>query len=197
MPIATVPFATTPVGFVAFAVALCVFVGQEFSQGFGTPTGARIRDDRWSLVYLEVLPVLLVTASIVASFIGYGAWPASRETFVVGIIALVAGIAFRQWSHRTLGRFHQAVVTIHPDHQLITSGPHRYVRHPMYAGSVMAFLGIGLALGTWPSLLLSFMGTLPAILRRIRVEERMMAESLGHRYDTYAKGRSRLVPHVW
>jgi protein-S-isoprenylcysteine O-methyltransferase Ste14 len=192
-----VPYVTSTIGLVVFGVALSVFVVQEFSHGFGTPQGASIRDDRWSLIYLDALPVVLVGASVLTSFVGWGAWPASRAVFVAGIMVLVLGVALRQWSHIVLGRFHQAVVTIHVDHELVTTGPYRYLRHPMYTGSSVAFLGIGLALGTWPSFVLSFLGTAPAILRRILVEERAMAESLGRRYHDYAQDRARLVPWVW
>jgi protein-S-isoprenylcysteine O-methyltransferase Ste14 len=191
------PYVTSTNGLVVFVAALAVFVVQEFSHGFGTPQGAPIRDDRWSLIYLDALPVALVSVSVLSSFVGWGAWPASRTVFVVGIVVLILGVVLRQWSHIVLGRFHQAVVTIHLDHELVTTGPYRHLRHPMYTGSSVAFLGVGLALGTWPSLVLSFLGTMPAILRRILVEERAMAESLGRRYHDYARHRARLVPWVW
>ena len=191
------PFATTTLGLVVFVVAMGLFVLQEFTQGFGTPAGGSVIDDRWAMIYLEALPVLLVTASIATSLAGWGSWPASRSIFFIGIAILAIGVAIREWSHRTLGRFHQALVTIQHDHDLVTSGPYRHVRHPMYAGSAIAFLGVALALGTWPGLILSFLGTLPAIFRRIHVEERAMAASLGGRYDDYADTRARLVPRVW
>ena len=88
-------------------------------------------------------------------------------------------------------------MTIQTDHQVITSGPYRLVRHPMYAGSAVAFVGVGLALGTWPGLGLVVVGTLPAIVRRIRVEEEALHDSLGSRYRDDADGRARLVPGIW
>jgi len=192
-----VPYVTTWLGFVAYAAVMLVFAVQEFSQGFGTPDDANGHDDRWALVYLDALPVTLVALSIGVSVLGWTAWGSSRAVFVVGFVVLVAGIVVRQWSHRTLGRFHQAVVTVHDDHRIVTDGPYRFVRHPMYAGSAVAFLGTGLALGTWIGLALTFLGTLPAMLRRIHVEERALNNGLGERYKEYAAGRSRLLPGIW
>ena len=191
------PYVTTLTGFVVFVGGMAIFAVQEFTQGFGTPEASSIRDDRWALLYLDVLPVVLVTAALAVSFAGWGAWGASEAVFFVGMSVLCLGVAIRQWSHRTLGRFHQAVVTIQSDHQVITSGPYRIVRHPMYAGSAVAFLGVGLALGTWPGLGLVFVGTLPAMVRRIRVEEDALHDSLGARYRDYSDGRARLLPGVW
>ena len=191
------PYVTTLVGLAVFVVIMSIFVVQEFTQGFGTPEGSSIRDDRWALLYLDVLPVALVTIAGLISLAGWGTWPASRTVYAVGVLVLCVGVAVRQWSHRTLGRFHQAVVTIQHDHEVIATGPYRLVRHPMYAGSAVAFLGVGLALGTWPGLALTFAGTLPAMLRRIRVEECALQDTLGDRYRGYASGRARLVPGVW
>lgn len=189
--------ATTPTGLALFGVVMAVFVAQEFTRGFGTPSGGESRDDRTALLYLEALPVLLVTVAFGLSVAGWLAWPASWTLFGIGLVAMVAGIGVREWSHRTLGRFHQAVVTIHDDHVVVTDGPYRFVRHPMYAGSVLTFLGIGLALGTVPAIVVAFGGTLPAMIRRIQVEERVLRGALGERYTTYAEARSRLVPGLW
>ena len=191
------PVVATWPGFAVFSAAMLVFVVQEFSQGFGTPTGSTRRDDRWALIYLDALPVVLVTISLSLSFIGWLALPMPRLAFAIGVGILALGVGIRQWSHVSLGRFHQGVVTIHDEHQVVEDGPYRWVRHPMYAGSAVAFLGVGLSLGTYPGFVLTFGGTLPAMLRRIRVEERALEAALGQRYTNFARDRRRLVPGIW
>ena len=191
------PFLSTWPGFAAFSIVMLVFLVQEFSQGFGTPSDSTRRDDRWALIYLDALPVALVTISLALSFVGWLSMPMPRLVCATGIGVLVLGVAIRQWSHVSLGRFHQGVVTIHDEHQVVEDGPYRWVRHPMYAGSAVAFLGVGLSLGTYPGLLLTFLGTLLAMLRRIRVEERTLESALGQRYTTFARDRRRLIPGIW
>lgn len=191
------PVASTVLGFVIYSTAMIVFVGQEFSQGFGGQQAAETRDDRWALVYLDGVPVVLVSIAIGFTFAGIVPLPTSPGLFASGIVVLLVGVAIRQWSHVTLGRFHRGVVTVHDDHELITSGPYRWVRHPMYAGSAVAFVGVGLSLGTWPGLLLTFFGTLPGMLRRIIVEERVLEDAMSQRYIAYAETRKRLIPGVW
>ena len=191
------PLVATWRGFAAFGIVTLAFLVQEFSQGFRTPSDSARRDDRWSLIYLDALPVALVTISLALSLVGWLALPTSALLFVIGIGVLVLGIAVRQWSHVSLGRFHQGVVTIHDEHEMIEHGPYRWVRHPMYASSAIAFLGVGLALGTYPGLVITSLGTLPAILRRINVEERALESALGQRYTSFASTRRRLIPGIW
>ena len=189
--------ATTIEGIIVVGAAIAVFAGQEFRWGYETPDEGEVRDDRTALLYLTWLPVGLITVAFGLSVAGWGAWPAQWPVFVLGIVVLGLGVGGRWWSHRTLGRFHQAVVTIQADHQLITDGPYRWVRHPMYAASALGILGVGLAFGTGPGLILVVGGTMPAIIRRIQVEERALSEALGTAFEDYARSRARLVPGVW
>ncbi len=191
------PVVTGLIGFVVFAVSAGVLLAQEFTQGFETPSGATRADDRWALWYLDVLPIVLVSAGLGLSFAGVGVIGTRVLCFAAGIVFLWCGVAIRQWSHITLGQFHDGLVTVHERHEIVESGPYRFVRHPMYAGSALAFLGIGLALGTWPGLVICFVGTLPAMIRRIGVEERALRAAIGAPYEQFCEGRARMLPGVW
>lgn len=65
----------------------------------------------------------------------------------------LSGVALCQWSVLTLGRFFTERVAICRDHQVVTSGPYRFVRHPGYAGTLLTVLGLALTLRNWLSLL--------------------------------------------
>jgi protein-S-isoprenylcysteine O-methyltransferase Ste14 len=81
-------------------------------------------------------------------------------------------------------------------HTVVTSGPYAYVRHPMYAGTIVLFLCIPLALGSWRALL---PGAANAVLMviRARQEDRMLRDEL-EGYEVYAhRVRYRLLPGVW
>lgn len=79
---------------------------------------------------------------------------------------------------------------------VVTTGPYRYIRHPMYAGAIFFFLGTPLLLGSWWGFLLA---PIFLILLSIRIlhEERMLRAEL-HGYTEYAaRVRYRLIPLVW
>jgi protein-S-isoprenylcysteine O-methyltransferase Ste14 len=87
-------------------------------------------------------------------------------------------------------------VTQKQDHELIRSGPYRIVRHPIYSGLLLAILGTAISLGQWRGLIaLAFFGS--AFLLRVRIEERVMAETFGSEYARYRSQVPALIPRIW
>lgn len=114
-----------------------------------------------------------------------------------GLVVLAAGVALRTWAILTLGRLFKFVVVIQDGHQVVASGPYRLLRHPSYTGGLVAFLGAGIALDSWLSMLTLVSIPLLAILVRIHVEEAELATALGPQYTRYASRTRRLVPGLW
>ena len=115
----------------------------------------------------------------------------------IGITVLAAGVALRTWAILTLGRLFKFVVVIQEGHRVVAAGPYRLLRHPSYTGGLVAFLGAGIALDSWLSMVSMVMLPLAAILVRIRVEEAELATALGQEYRSYASRTRRLVPGLW
>jgi protein-S-isoprenylcysteine O-methyltransferase Ste14 len=110
---------------------------------------------------------------------------------------IVAGIGLRAWSIATLGRFFQYQITIQPGHQVVTSGPYRYLRHPAYTAVALILAGIALACDdVWSLAAAAALGGI-GLAVRIRAEERQLTQALGAEYQHFAAGRKRLVPGVW
>jgi protein-S-isoprenylcysteine O-methyltransferase len=115
----------------------------------------------------------------------------------LGVVIFVAGLILRWYSIIQLGRFFTVNVAIAEDHQLIESGPYRWVRHPSYTGALLAFLGFGLSLGNWLALLVIMVPIFLAFAYRMNVEERALMGALGDRYASYARRTKRLVPFIY
>ena len=79
---------------------------------------------------------------------------------------------------------------------VVTTGPYARVRHPMYAGAILYFLGIPLLLGSWYGLAFAPAFVVAFAIRAIMEERTLAAELTGYR-DYAARVPYRLIPHVW
>ncbi len=114
---------------------------------------------------------------------------------VVGGVFGGTGLAMYLWGHRTLGRMYNVSsalgTELYADHALVTSGPFRFVRHPMYAGIGLAALG-GLAVyRTW-AMAFAVVSTLGLVFKARR-EEHLLASEFDETWHIYA----RRVPPWW
>jgi protein-S-isoprenylcysteine O-methyltransferase Ste14 len=112
----------------------------------------------------------------------------------IGLALVVLGVGFALWAIATLGRHYDLELEIHRDHELVRTGPYRFVRHPIYTGLGLHFVGACLATGNvvlcGGTLLLTF----PALYLRAKTEERLLRERFGDKYDAYTREVGMLVP---
>jgi len=117
--------------------------------------------------------------------------------FVLGTLLLAVGLWFFYRSHADLGTNWSITLEVRENHQLVTQGIYRRVRHPMYLALLLYSVGQAVVLPNWfagPSYLVSF-GLLFAF--RVHREERMMMGEFGAEYEAYAARTKRLIPGVW
>ena len=117
----------------------------------------------------------------------------SKLWAALGATLTFLGLLFTVWARIHLGRNWSGVAAVKTDHELVTGGPYRWVRHPIYSGLALAFLGMAIAGGEWRGVLAIALALL-AIVQRIVVEERFMRQQFGVVYDAYARGARALVP---
>jgi protein-S-isoprenylcysteine O-methyltransferase len=157
------------------------------------------RDDRFSM--------LAIGLSIgIASSLAFNAprtWPAAAiaappgPLVAAGVALIWAGIVFRLWAVRTLGRFFRITVTVQDDHRLVDSGPYRKLRNPSYTGALVTMAGVGLAIGNYLSLAAMVLVPILGFGWRIRVEEASLAARFGADYEAYRSRRWALLPPLW
>ena len=113
----------------------------------------------------------------------------------LGIVLLAAGLGFSVWARRHLGRNWSAHVVVKQDHALIRSGPYRHVRHPIYTGILLAFLGTVVTIGEWRGLL-AFLFALVSFAVKSRAEEYRMQGTFPE-YQQYRRETAALIPFVY
>jgi protein-S-isoprenylcysteine O-methyltransferase Ste14 len=119
-------------------------------------------------------------------------WPRSALAYLIGLLVLIAGLAFSVWARVHLGRNWSGNVTVKEGHELIRSGPYRYVRHPIYTGILTGVLGTVICSGTLRAVLgLTIIAA--ALIVKLRVEEALMRETFPGQYQTYCEEVPALI----
>ncbi len=129
-------------------------------------------------------------AALNARFVPLAAWPG-----VVGLALVVLGLGFATWARVDLGRNWSAAVTLKRDHELVRSGPYRWVRNPIYTGILIALAGSALARGRWSGVLAVAIA-FGSFWYKARLEERVMHDAFGAEYDAYRREVKSLIPFV-
>lgn len=180
-------------------VAIGVFILWMFVDSifvFRHTTGAAENRDRFSLMLLMVgsMATLLISTGLAFSAIGTMHFVVVQ---VAGLVVMGIGIAVRSTAIAQLGRFHTPNVAVRTDHQLKVTGLYSLVRHPSYLGALIAYLGLGLALGNWLSLVV-IISIVPCLyLYRIHEEDAAMLAAFGDAYRAYCIRTKRLIPWVY
>jgi protein-S-isoprenylcysteine O-methyltransferase Ste14 len=116
-------------------------------------------------------------------------WPVLANALVV------IGLGFSALARAWLGRNWSAEVTVKEGHELVRSGPYALVRHPIYAGMLLALAGTALMVGKWRALI-GLALVVVALLRKLTVEERFMTEQFGEVYAHYRAEVPALIPFL-
>lgn len=151
--------------------------------------------------FAYVLPLV-----VAALLLGPGRWfglswlrdqllPHTGEVYAGGLALGLAGAALCIYSRRLLGRNWSASVQLKHDHELIQSGPYRYVRHPIYTGFLLLFLGSAVMIGEWRGLL-SVAIVFVSFWRKLRLEENWLGQHFGPAYQAYRQRTKALIPAV-
>jgi protein-S-isoprenylcysteine O-methyltransferase Ste14 len=123
--------------------------------------------------------------------------PHRFSLFWAGLAAIIGGSLLRRHCWRMLGASFTGAVIVRPDQVVVDRGAYHYVRHPSYTAGVILFLGIGLALANWISLVV-LMGTVSAVYGyRVVVEERALQATIGDSYQRYMTRTKRFVPFLF
>jgi protein-S-isoprenylcysteine O-methyltransferase Ste14 len=131
------------------------------------------------------------------SFATVWMWPRTAP----GLALLVLGVGLAVFStaviiaaQRTLGRQFAYRPRLIEGHQLVTRGPYRWVRHPIYASLFGLGLATGLALSRWPAIPVFAILYAAGTSLRIRNEERLLREKFGAEFEEYARRVPAYLP---
>lgn len=113
-----------------------------------------------------------------------------------GSLLAVAGAGLVLRSRAELGRAWSLVPMADQGTGLVTTGPYRLVRHPIYLGLAVLAMGEALAFSSWPAFLILICGIVPTFAWRARAEETLLSRAFGESYALYRKQTKMIIPHL-
>jgi protein-S-isoprenylcysteine O-methyltransferase Ste14 len=160
------------------------------------------REEGASLVALRAVVTLPLLAAIVTYVINprWMAWSAFNAPDwlrLAGVALGIVSIPSVYWVLASLGKNVSETVLTKPNHELVTAGPYRWIRHPLYATGLTLLLAVGLMAA---NVVLLLFAVLAAILIRYVViprEEAALERRFGDEYRRYTMRTRRLLPRVF
>jgi protein-S-isoprenylcysteine O-methyltransferase Ste14 len=152
-------------------------------------TGLRV----FRLAILALMLILLMTHWLRIGPLGWRFVPRHSAIIWLGAVLTFLGAALAIWARWKLGRNWSDKVVLKVDHQLIRTGPYRYLRHPIYAGVLLAVAGTALTIGEWRGVAaLGLLGTNYCI--KAMREEKILAANFGEAFAEHKRTTGFFLP---
>ncbi|HTB62541.1 MAG TPA: isoprenylcysteine carboxylmethyltransferase family protein [Opitutales bacterium] len=123
--------------------------------------------------------------------------PDNDTMHLLGTVCTASGIAFAIWARVTLGRNWSANPTIKEGHELITQGPYRFVRHPIYTGLLLAMFGTFFLQNGLLRDLLFCLFIVFGLRTKSLIEEKFMFQTFPQSYPDYCRRTKAIIPYIW
>jgi protein-S-isoprenylcysteine O-methyltransferase Ste14 len=194
-------------GWVFNVLHVLVWVGMTVALIVGNPELLNARGKRakgtkgWDMVVLSIYGLAWISMVVVGALdmrYGWTQTPFPLLLALIGCALMVAGFALTTWG-MVVNRNFELTVRLQEDrgHNVATTGPYRYVRHPGYTGVIISFfIGMPLVLNSVPALIPAVIGAAVMILRTALEDRTLQAELPGYREYTETT-QYRLLPKVW
>ena len=174
---------------IAIAIAWIIFWVYWLASAFGVKEGRASRR-RVPLNGLSALAVIL----ILRAFRGGSLAVHSPVLGAIGAVVFASGIALAIWARVCLGRNWGMPMTQKAEPELVTSGPYRFVRHPIYSGLLAALLGTALASNLGGLIIVAVLGGY--FYYSASVEEKNLTATFPNAYPAYRINTKMLIPFV-
>ena len=185
-----------PLALLAVALTLSGFHRSRARIGSETISRTRESGAFMAMRALVALPTLLaiIAGAVSPDLMAWSTFALPDWARWLGVVLGLACVPGAHWVLSSLGKNVSETVLTKKDHALVTHGPYRWVRHPLYTTGITLFVALGLMQASWLLLLLALVGFVLILSVVIPAEERALTEKFGDGYRRYMKGTGRVLP---
>ena len=180
-------------------VCLLAFAGPMLWATTGRRGGPKTRARQSGSDRAPLVANLAAFGLYFASLLVFSGSPTSSTALLLassGLLLAVAGAALVLRSRAELGPAWSLVPKADQGTGLVTTGPYRLVRHPIYLAFTLLAMGQALAFGSWPAFMIVLSGIVPTFAWRARAEEKLLSRTFGEGYAVYQQRTKMIIPHL-
>lgn len=167
--------------------------GLAITRTVGSRSDAQARITLWIVL---IGWFILFSQSFRSGLLGDRFVPFGPAAAYTGFALTIVGLGFALWARFTIGRNWGRLITVQEGHKVVRTGPYAIVRHPIYAGFMLATLGTAIVFGEVAGLVSTALVTVSWGYKS-QLEERLMIEQFGAEYQDYRRHVKALIPGVW
>lgn len=135
----------------------------------------------------------VITYLIIPDWMNWSEMPLPDWARWIGVVSGISSLPMLYWLFKSIGRNITQTVKTRKNHELVTTGPYRWVRHPLYSVGTLLFISFALISSNWFIGLMTLMSLL-MLLVRLPKEEMNLIERFGDEYRDYMRRTGRLIP---
>lgn len=183
----------TFIDWVFVAVSL-IWIGEFVVFRNRRPSVSNSLEKRSFFLIFSALAGTIVLAMVLQEFQGarYGEWVKGA-----GALLFAAGVFLRIWGIVHLKNQFTRYVTVQEGDEIVSTGPYRRLRHPLYTGLFFITLGMALYFTSIAAAIIGGAAVAWALLRRMDYEEKLLVEKFGEEYEHWMEHRARLIPYFY
>ena len=190
-----------PINIIA-GIGLLLSIVANSSAAKGGLKRSVTKSERKPNTYLQKVPLNISALILILQLLGVfqiGTIEYQNEYQIYRVFGLILFALFallQVKSFKNLKRFYSQEISLQKNHQLISTGLHKTIRHPQYISQVLSDLFLGIALGSYIIVPLVLFIELPLFILRAKKEEEMMLDYFGDKYSEYKKKSGFILPFI-
>lgn len=148
---------------------------------------------KWAIILLSFFHIIVVLGTVIEYFI-IKEGKVNYLISSIGVFMYFTALIVRRIAIKNLGAYYSIDVEIRHNHPLIKKGLYKYMRHPIYASTIIELLGIPLAGNAYFSFLIALICYMPILMIRTYIEEKVLIKHFGEEYLRYKKEVMAFLP---
>lgn len=179
-----------------FSIIRIEYYRRAKKAGYKTVIEEKRRYAIWLSIFICFEVFTFFIYILFPEILAWGAVPLPQWSRLTGACLGILALLWFVWIHQTLGNNLSVRIRIKDSQHLVTNGPYRWVKHPMYTAFYLLHIAAFLLTANWFIGVTWMAGLTTIILLRVSREEAMLLARFGEAYSKYAKNTGRFLPRI-